>query len=260
MSDTSWLGFGVTGSITKTFLHFMPLSQGVGAPYPVNFSLTTGGSSLPARTINIEGARLSQPDGFRIEEAMPALTQHSSGLYYAKVEFDSSAHRLNLQASSVTVELQYQQSSVSYRPAMISQSAVAAPKHIQELNDSEADLLACSRTAFALRDPNLYPMIILINASFQAVSAKVLSYAAREYVQTIVLEPETVREFEPAELGLRDPLKLDCSSGSVEAELFQLIFEDSASDSSIVKKGAAIAAYLVYRNRNTRRIASVLSL
>jgi hypothetical protein len=255
MDSSTWIGFGISGPLTRTQLHFMPLARGIGAPYPVNFSLTTGGGHLPSRTLNIEGARLGQADGFRLEEAHPALAQQGPGLYYAKLVLSPAAHKLDLKPSAFHIDLQYQQSRVKYEPKLCN----LAHPNAKKSNHSSSEVAAICE-GIALRDPNLYPMLTLINTAAYAIEVKVFSYSSMEFVSSLVLAPDSVREFELTELNLNNNHKLESASGALEAEAFQIYFEYPASIHLEQRMGAAVAAFLVYRDRNTRRISSVLKL
>lgn len=294
MNQVSWLGFGIASTVTKTFVHFLPAAAGIGAPYHVDLKVTVGGSSLPRRTFSVDGAKLGYPDGFRLEEAVTALSQQVSGLYLIKVDLFPTQQRVDLANSCILIELQYQQASVRYLPrrinsrisgldnvkAKVSKSRHDVPEHLGTVmsrgifNPDVSDA-----TAFAIRDSTLFASIVILNSSSSPIVARIFSSRMEDAVGSITVNPDSVKECDLVDLGLTHSSKLDSTWGSIEVEAFRVSFEPDAraevedgkspivnqtkeSNSSLMDRnlGAAAAAYVVYRDRNSRRISSVVAV
>lgn len=283
MSAVSWLGFGISSAVTKTFLHFLPAAAGVGAPYPVELKVSVGGSSLPRRSLTVDGARLGHPDGFRLEEAVPALGQHVSGLYLLEVELLPSQQRVDLSNSCIITEIQYQQAAVRYLPRRINPPSVVQSAAAND-NQMVATGGAMSRgifnpdvppsTGFTLRDPTLFASLVVLNSSSETITTRIFSTRSSNSVGNLTLAPDSLKEMDLSDLGLNRPTKLDSTWGAIEVETFALSFErvlrspdpsvETESDQAVVRSepilGAAAAAYVVYRDRSSRRISSVVAL
>lgn len=285
MNQASWLGFGISSTVTKTFLHFLPAAAGIGAPYPIDLKIAVGGSSLPRRTLSIDGARLGHPDGFRLEEAIPALSQQVSGLYLLQIDLSPLQHRIDLSSSCIIIEVQYQQGAVRYMPRRIissdSSDSVHTKSPLPNSNKDSAERLgplttrgifnprAINSIAFALRDPSLFASLVILNGSSESIIARITGARSHEVVGSVTIPPDSVKENEMSDIGLNHPSKLDSTWGALDVEAFTVSFErapiiDSEnSDQNFTSDpilGAAASAYVVYRDRNSRRISSVIAI
>lgn len=279
----SWLGFGIASTVTKTFMHFLPAAAGIGAPYPVDLKVTVGGSSLPRRTLSVDGARLGHPDGFRLEDAIPAITQQVSGIYLLQIDLVPTQQRIDLSASALILELQYQQGAVRYLPRRV-RSEENSSKLLKSSSETQGTLgsimsrgvfnaNAANSTGFALKDPSLFASVVILNSSPDPIVARIFSSRVDEAVASLTVAADSVKECDLLDLGLDHASKLDCSWGSVEVEAFRVLFEPSGPEVFDVGNqnvpqafsvehtfGAAVAAYVVYREKNSRRISSVVAL
>ena len=115
MQSVKWIGFGVSNALSRTVVHFFPSGGGVTAPYPANcmlnlFSLTVDESigglahKLEEKKIVLEGARLSQPDGVRLDQAFEDLSQGVKGFFGITVELSTGQPKVDLSGSSCIIE------------------------------------------------------------------------------------------------------------------------------------------------------------
>lgn len=116
MQVIRWIGVGVSNALTKTVVHFFPSSGNVTAPYPCQCKLTVFGSTLGRKSVVLEGARLSQPDGVKIDGAFPSLSEGLPSLFGIIVELSSQQPRIDLTTSSCMVELTSTGPSIMYVP------------------------------------------------------------------------------------------------------------------------------------------------
>ena len=76
MQSVKWVSFGISNALTRTIVHFFPSEGGITAPFPATCALRIFGQGLIEKKVVIEGARLSHPDGVRVENGrvtMPEL-------------------------------------------------------------------------------------------------------------------------------------------------------------------------------------------
>jgi len=121
MRSAKWLAFGLSNKQTRTLVHFFPSAGNVTAPYPVNCKLSVFGPWDGKKSLTIEGARLSQADGIRVEEVFPDYIggpdsgEGQEGAYGLEIELSIFQPGIDISASSCIVELQSQTSTASYR-------------------------------------------------------------------------------------------------------------------------------------------------
>jgi len=129
MRSTKWLAFGLSNKQTKTLVHFFPSAGSITAPYPVNCKLSIFGHWEGKKSLTIEGARLSQADGIRVEEVFPDYlggAESHQGIYGLEIELSVFQPGIDISASSCIVEMQSRASTASYRAAPLSQSNSSA--------------------------------------------------------------------------------------------------------------------------------------
>jgi hypothetical protein len=117
-----WIGFGLSHSLARTVVHFFPSSNVVTAPYPVNTKIQVLSTGAGDHSVILEGARLHQPDGVRMEAAFPTLAQ-GTGIYAVVVEITGASQRIDLTASQCIVEIVTANGKIRYRPSEVSGSA-----------------------------------------------------------------------------------------------------------------------------------------
>jgi len=107
MNTVRWLAVAPTSPVSRTLVHFFPFSTAVTAPYPCQCRLTVFGAGLETREVLLDGARLGQPDGVRLEDAFPEL-QHAGGdtaLPGLEITLETTQQRADIRGSSCIVEI-----------------------------------------------------------------------------------------------------------------------------------------------------------
>jgi hypothetical protein len=122
-----WLSFGLSNALTRTTVHFFPSAGSITAPYPATYKLSIfGGNEIEEKRVVLEGARLSQPDGVRVEDVFPALASQNAGIYALVIEVTGSESRVDVQPSQCIVELASKGGSARFIPRrMVAASALA---------------------------------------------------------------------------------------------------------------------------------------
>ena len=119
IQSVRWIAFGISNSSTKTIVHFFPSEGGVSAPYPATCTLKIFGSKMQERKVVIEGARLSHPDGVRLEQAFPSLGEENIGNFGLEIEVATIQPRVDVSPSSCIIELVSKGYSTRYWPVRL---------------------------------------------------------------------------------------------------------------------------------------------
>lgn len=135
-NSVSFVGFCPRNSFSKTAVHFYPSVGAVRAPYNVRLVLTLFDSRDNSRTITLDGARVSHPDGVLLEALFPQGLENASsngasestpsvrisgqaaklGDYYGiLVELTAQEAKARLEPSSCVIEIGALDRSVRYR-------------------------------------------------------------------------------------------------------------------------------------------------
>ncbi|MEZ4753588.1 MAG: hypothetical protein R3A13_04660 [Bdellovibrionota bacterium] len=121
MAKASWLAFCVSSPVTKTFVHFFPSSGGLTAPYNAECTLTLFGSDLGKKTVKIDGLKITQPDGIRIDDAFPHFEKSEVNVAGLRIDLNTKQPRVDLNNSWCVVELVSQAGSTKFRAKNLSQ-------------------------------------------------------------------------------------------------------------------------------------------
>ncbi len=139
--------------MTRTLVHFFPLGMNVTAPYPVVVEVSVMGAGQSKRSVVIEGARLGQPDGIRLDElfgffaddksapqtlsTLSPVNNNAPRLLALEVKMSIPAHRISLLPSSCVIEIQSNAHSVRFFPVSMEKTSTAlgrqAPQNPQRL-------------------------------------------------------------------------------------------------------------------------------
>lgn len=264
MRNVKWLTFGVSNSVARTVVHFFPSGGGVTAPYPSNCALTVFGplsgqmgAGTPAgiaRKVVIEGARLSQPDGVRLEQAFSELAEGLNGFFGLSVELSTAQPRIDLSASECVIELRSRGNSVRFWPKMVKDS-----------EEKETEGSSPSPVAMAcLKDAYLSSSLLVINESEDPFNPEcfICDYSEAEKEAATEEEDKSFRRI--VETGYVPPLSV------MEFPLSDSILtaagakdDGGETDSAAVYCGAQRAGtscYALYRDVVTKRPVSVSAL
>lgn len=175
MAAIRWIGFCLSDVLTRTLVHFYPAAAHSGAPYPARCKLTIFGAGIERDMVVLDGARLQQPDGVRIEQVFPQLAEQTAqkkGLAGLEIEIETTQPRVDLSGSQCIVEFATNFGSVKYRPARVVEQKIAEEK------DMAAGASAAVLPQMVLRDAYSVSSLVLINtteascdASFDLVPA-----------------------------------------------------------------------------------------
>ncbi len=279
MQNATWLSFCVSNSVTRASVHFFPNSDNVTAPYPANCAITLFGGGVDSRSVVLEGGRLSNPDGLRLDDAFPELKADASGMFGLAVELTSPQQsRLNMAGSGCVIELSSHGYCCRFRPARLleqpsEQEKARIRRQAKEgVSSSSASCRCPSKTGIALKDVAHTTSLVVVNGSEYRVRAvdhrkSVQSESVMPQPKKAIGEvlPQSVFEFPFGDEFFEGGLEQECSWGKLKSQALNLSLEVVRESEEVfggepVLLGASVAAYVVYRDANSRRIVSVDAL
>jgi hypothetical protein len=244
-----WLGFGMSGALTRTVVHFFPSAGTVTVPHPASVTLSFFAPGAGEQRVVLEGARFSQPDGVRIEDAFPAQLEKLSGAFGLRIEVSTSEPRVDLSGSQCVIEIAVQGKSTRFTPKVIAEPAA----------EDESRAL---------------PVFPLVKDGFHVTSLVVVNGGAEAF-SPVLSEPVAQPGLAPVlnALPLASPSFAPLSAGEVlfDDGMNSKLLEDRAPrecgwgllrSRALVLPGlpAETAAFAVYRDVVNRRPVSVVAL
>ncbi len=256
VQSVKWVSLGVSNALTRTVVHFFPSEGGVTAPYPATCALRIFGQGLIEKKVVIEGARLSHPDGVRVEDAFPALKSDQIGLIGLEIEVATPQARVDISSSCCVVELASKGHSAKFWPKRLLPIPTASQLLLQPKKNEEEQPVRPSlpRVVAALRDSFSTSSIVVINGGSDAYRPGLCAVTASAEAQEMTLP--TLSAGSATETALEDgffsdALMRECSWGLSRVK--SLVLRDAVSMESK-------AVFLVYRDALTRRPVSVFAL
>lgn len=246
MHVVSWLAFVSTSALTRTVVHFFPFSSGVSAPYGSECRFTVFGGGLATRSVLLDGARLGQPDGVRVEDVFPEVSSVGDArLVGLQVDLECAQQRVDLSASGCVVEItRTDGGAVRFRPSLLHTAGGAAP--------ATAPLVAC-------RDRFQTTSLVVINRTTEPFvpTMRCRPIAARPWDGAVDLlefsaaavAPDSVEEIHLEDSVWGDATRQECSWGESTTR---------AVDVPVYPPGVAL--YACYREPEHRRPVSVSAL
>jgi len=236
----AWLTFCVSNPVTRTYVHFFPSSGPLAAPYQANCALTLLAPGKDAETVVLEGARLSQPDGVRIDQAFEDASDGAAVPLCLIVELTTPQPKVDLSASGCVVELASRGLSVKFRPSPLARPAAVLPFLAIRSARSSASLLSVN--------PAEAPRRASIKRASAAGSVPEGEPALSE-AAVFDVPARSVSEIALNDAIFEGPQRCEGPWGSMDALGLYL---DSAS--------GELAHYIVYRDSDSQRLISVVAL
>ncbi|MDC0358233.1 hypothetical protein OAO01_05395 [Oligoflexia bacterium] len=264
MQTISWITFGVSNAVAKTVVHFFPSAGNVSAPYPAHCKLSWFGQGSVSKTVTVDGPRLSQPDGVRLDAVFKDLDEGASGFIGVEIALSTVQPRIDLTSSACVVELASRAYSARFRPICLNRDTTQASGHGPgssgpglALNDSynTSSVVVVNRTA-----NNLEPKLVSLRTEGVAASVKAESAVAlgsessgeitSDALGGPVVPPYSVHEIKLGESFFEAQAPKQCSWGLLRSRNVVL--------SEALPLGAA--CYMLYRNSVTKVPVSVRGL
>jgi hypothetical protein len=243
------LMFCLSTQLIRSRVHFFPSAGSTGGHYPVLCQLTIFGKGIERRSVQLDGGRLNQPDGLRLEDAFPALNLEASGICGLEVHLTCPNGRVNLTKSQVVIEMVSPQFSLAYS---------ASPfRPDRRVDDTTASIGGSGdrrpMVGVGIRDAMCSSSLILINANSDTVRPE-LHHAAGSSdapLQIGTAAGESVLEF-----------PLDDTIGK-HGQNREALWGDARIEkiwSSALAEMEGVACYMLYRDPASKQPVSVYAL
>lgn len=202
----------------------------------------------------LDGGRLNQPDGVRLEDAFPHLRTEASGIFGLEIELSCQQGRIPLQSSLAAVELVSAQSTVMYMSVPF--SPVGVDSSAADRVGTDAKGATPRRQSFmgvGLQDAAFSTSLVMINASGDAVRPALFHRSGENAVplQVGTLAADSAMEIPLEDSLFKESVPHECVWGLARAEKVSL-------DANSITPETAY--YLMYRDTVTKRPLSVCAL
>ncbi|MEY4669868.1 MAG: hypothetical protein RL518_2567 [Pseudomonadota bacterium] len=247
--------FCLSTSSIKTRVHFFPTAASTASHQPITCVLSLFGKGIEKRAVMLDGGRLNQPDGVRLEEAFPTLRNEASGIFGLQIQLSSQQGRVNLLSSQAAIELVSPQSSLLYysAPFVPDVAEVVAP----EMEGDGAQRLAATRrrsfVGVGMQDAFLTTSLVMVNSTNETIRPSVFHGTGEEAQSLPVgnIAPESAMEIPLEESLFKKTTPHECLWGLSRAEKIA-IGPDSLTPHT--------AFYVMYRDPVSKRPVSVCAL
>jgi hypothetical protein len=229
-----WTGFGLSHSLARTVVHFFPSSPNVSAPYQVNTKLQVFSTQIGDNSLTLEGARLHQPDGVRLEAAFPSLLQNATGgVYGITVEVAGAAQRIDLSSSQCIIEIITANGRIRYR---------AKPNIIGKKDPLENQNPI---TLSLYNDSSVKSSLVMVNLSEQSYEIDGLDLLTSKVAPKTVTECKTGSSFFNNAIDYQSEKDMHSVSGVKLPSLF---------------RGNDFAVFMLERDISTDRVISIANI
>lgn len=245
------LVFCLSTASIKTRVHFFPSAGASGGHFPVSCTLTLFGKGIERRSVLLDGGRLNQPDGLRLEDAFPVLRGEVSGVFGLELQLSCPQGRVNLLSSQAAVEFVSSSSSMMYGCAPFAPMTEEVDE--PPLSDRLIEQKPRSSAAIAVQDAELSSSLVIVNSSAEPLKPELghTALGAAKPLHVGTLSPETVVEVPLDEALFKDSLQRGTIWGSTRVE--KMVLPEAA-------RAAQASYYLLFRDPATKRPVSACAL
>lgn len=248
------LVFCISTSTIKTRVHFYPSAGSASGHHAISCLFTLFGKGIEKRSVLLDGGRLNQPDGVRLEDAFPSLRTEASGIFGLEIELSCQQSRLPLQSSLAAVELVSPQSTVMYMSVPFLPSGESAGG--EQKGEGESKLSHPRRQSFmgvGLQDAYFSTSLVMVNSSDEVVRPGVFHRSGED---ATALQVGTLAAHSAVEIPLEESLFKESSPHECMWGLTRA--EKVAVDANSITPQTAY--YLMYRDTVSKRPLSVCAL
>jgi hypothetical protein len=247
--------FCLSTSSIKTRVHFFPTAGSTTSHQPIVCVLSLFGKGIEKRAVMLDGGRLNQPDGVRLEEAFPNLRNEASGIFGLEIQLSSQQGRVNLLSSQAAIELVSPQSSLMYNSAPFVPDTDEAAS-LESQGDISQHLVAGRRRSFVgvgMQDAFLTTSLVMVNSTKETVRPAIF-HGVGEGAQSLPvgnISPESAMEIPLEESLFKNTTPHECLWGLSRAEKI------SVGPDSLTRH---TDFYIMYRDPVRKRPVSVCAL
>jgi hypothetical protein len=247
--------FCLSTSSIKTRVHFFPTAGSTTSHQAITCVLSLFGKGIEKRAVMLDGGRLNQPDGVRLEDAFPTLRNEASGIFGLEVQLSSQQGRVNLLQSQAAIELVSPQASILYysSPFVADLSEVAAPEPSGDLMQRLAAARRRSFVGVGMQDSFVTTSLVMVNSTNETVRPSIFHGVGEEAQSLPVgnITPESAMEIPLEESLFKRTSPHECLWGLSRAEKIS-VGPDSLTPHT--------AFYVMYRDPVSKRPVSVCAL
>jgi hypothetical protein len=240
--------FCLSTPTVKSRIHFFPSAGNTGGHHPVLCQVTVFGKGIERRSVQLDGGRLNQPDGIRLEDAFPALNLEATGLYGVEMILTCPQSRVSLLNSRVVIEMVSPQFALAYSAApcrALDASEVNSPLNVKPN--------AAKAIGIGINDASMSSSLVLVNAG-EEIFRPDFSHATTSADASFPIG--TVGPGSVVEVPLDDTL---CKAGMLRQSLWGETRVEKVWSETLPELDS-VAGYILYRDPVTRRPLSVCAL
>lgn len=247
--------FCLSTSSIKTRVHFFPTAGSTTSHQPITCVLSLFGKGIEKRAVMLDGGRLNQPDGVRLEDAFPTLRNEASGIFGLEIQLSSQQGRVNLLQSQAAIELVSPQASILYysAPFVADVSEVVAPEPSGDLSQRLAAARRRTFVGVGMQDSFVTTSLVMVNSTNETVRPSIFHGVGEEAQSLPVgnIAPESAMEIPLEESLFKKTTPHECLWGLSRAEKIS-VGPDSLTPHT--------AFYVMYRDPVSKRPVSVCAL
>ncbi len=247
--------FCLSTSSIKTRVHFFPTAGSTTSHQPITCVLSLFGKGIEKRAVMLDGGRLNQPDGVRLEDAFPTLRNEASGIFGLEVQLSSQQGRVNLLQSQAAIELVSPQASILYSssPFVADVPEVAAAGPSADIMQRLVDARRRSFVGIGMQDSLVTTSLVMVNSTKETVRPSIFHGVGEEAQSLPVgnISPESAMEIPLEESLFKKTSPHECLWGLSRAEKIS-VGPDSLTPHT--------AFYVMYRDPVSKRPVSVCAL
>ena len=240
--------FCLSTPTVKSRIHFFPSAGSTGGHHPVLCQVTVFGKGIERRSVQLDGGRLNQPDGIRLEDAFPSLNVEAIGMCGVEMSLMCPQGRVNLLNSRIVIEMVSPQFALAYSAARcrtIDEPESDSPLKVGRNTDSSVGI--------GIHDSSMSSSLVVVNAGEEMFRPD-FSHVAPSGDAPFPIG--TVGGGSVVEFSLDETL---CKTGAVR----QSLWGDTRVEkvwSEALPELDSVACYMLYRDPVTRRPLSVCAL
>ena len=231
-----WISFAQSDSLTRSILHVLPSTRGGIVTQAISCSIELFGDRPESTEVAIDGIRLNQPDGIRLDEAFLRLKEGGNSLIGICVKIESAQQRSDLRHSSCLIELFSRERTMRF-PMPVRDAPIKPTQTLPVI----ADRLCQTSVVFVNRGLQYNEVQIRLAPAISHAGATPLN---------ISVSPQSVSEYSLASLLPQSAEPFHASWGEVSMAAAEIVTEIDTD----------VAAFVLYREVGTQRIVSVLNV
>ena len=211
--------------------------------------LSLFGRGIERRSVQLDGGRLNQPDGLRVEDAFPLLNLDGAGLIGLEVQLTCPQGRVDITRSRVVMEMVSPDFSVAYSAADLRPEPLEAGEGI----DADATQEESTIVGVGLKDAKATSSLVIINANDDAARPELRHYGVNGEapLQIGTAAANSVTEFPLDEVLARH--------GHLRETLWGQIRVDRMWG-GVPANSDSLAYYMIYRDPTSKKLLSVCAL